>query len=57
MVDKAGFQDHTNYLFINSLKFPDLVEFQTAKLKYKARNKQLPDNIQKHFMDREGAGV
>ena len=56
MVHKAGFQDHTNQLFINSclLKLPDLVEFQTAQLMYKARNKQLPDNIQKLFTDREG---
>ena len=56
MVHMAGFQDHTNQLSINSflLKLPDLVEFQTAQLMYKARNKQLPDDIQKLFTDREG---
>ena len=33
---------------------PDLGEFQTAQLIYKARNEQLRDNIQKLFTDREG---
>ena len=37
------------------LKLTDLVEFQTAKLMFKAKNNILPANIQKKFTQREGS--
>ena len=56
IVHKVGYRDHTNTLFLRSkiLKFIDLVDFKTAQIIYKARNKGLPANIQRLFMDREG---
>jgi hypothetical protein len=55
-VHKVGFYDHTNELFLRSgtMKFVDLVEFKTAQLMFKIRNKILPGNILKMFRDREG---
>ena len=37
------------------LKLPDLVEFQTAQLMFKAKNNKLPANIQKMFTQIEGS--
>ena len=56
IVHKVGYHDHTNALFLksNTLKFLDLVEFKTAQIIYKARNKLLPGNVQIIFKDREG---
>ena len=55
IINNAGYRDHTNILFLNSniVKFVDLIEFNTAQIMYKARNNQLPGNIQKMFSDRE----
>ena len=55
-INKAGYRDHTNPLFIKShmLKFLDLVKFRTAQIMYKARNNLLPKNIQGMFSEREG---
>ena len=56
IINKAGYYDHTNLLFLHSriMKFNDLVEYQVAQIMFKARNKLLPGNIQKLFFDREG---
>ena len=56
IVHKVGFYEHTNDLFLrsNTLKFMDLVEFKTALLMYKVRNKSLPCNILAMFREREG---
>ena len=56
IINNAGYRDHTNMLFLNSnvLKFVDLIKLNTAQIMYKARNNQLPGNIQKMFSDREG---
>ena len=56
IVHKVGFYEHTNNLFLRSctLKLPDLVEFKTAQMMFKARNKLLPANILNMFSDREG---
>lgn len=45
IINKA---DQTNSLFIKTgtLKFIDLVKFQTTLIMYKARNNLLPKNIQ-----------
>ena len=56
IIHNVGYRDHTNSLFLNSnlLKFMDIIEYKTAIIMYKARNKQLPANIQVLFSDREG---
>lgn len=56
IINNAGYRDHTNNLFLkaHALKFMDLIEFRTAQIMYKARNKLLPGNLQKMFLDREG---
>ena len=56
IVHKAGFYDHTNELFLrsNTMKLFDLVEFKTAQLMFKVRNKLLPVNILAMFREREG---
>ena len=56
IINNAGFRDHTNALFIKSkiIKFVDIVEYKTAQIMYKARNNQLPGNIQKLFFERDG---
>ena len=55
IVHKVGFYDHTNELFIrsNTMKLFDLVEFKTAQLMFKVRNKLLPVNILEMFRERE----
>lgn len=52
----VGFRDHTNALFIKSslLKLEDLVKLKSLIILYKARNNQLPSNIQQLFANREG---
>ncbi len=42
------------FLKSHTLKFNDLVEFKTAQIVYKAKNKLLPGNIQQLFTDRHG---
>ncbi len=42
------------FLKSHTLKFNDLVEFKTAQIVYKAKNKLLPGNIQQLFTDRQG---
>ena len=56
IINKAGYYDHTNLLFLHSriIKFNDLVEYQVAQIMFKARNKLLQGNIQKLFFYREG---
>ena len=56
IINNVGYRDHTNILFlrVNALKFRDLVEFKTAQIMYKAKNKLLPGNIQRLFKEREG---
>lgn len=56
IVNNAGYQEHTNSLFLqlNALKFMDMVNFKTAQVMFKARNRLLPVNIQNMFFDREG---
>lgn len=56
IIHKVGFRDHTKPLFYKSklFKFTDTVEYLTLQLMYRARNRQLPHNIQKHFLIREG---
>ena len=56
IIHKVGYYEHTNELFIisNTLKFIDLVEYRTALIMFKARNKILPQNILEMFRDREG---
>lgn len=56
IVHNTGYTDHTNSLFLKSktLKFIDLVDFQTAQIMYKAKNNLLPGNIQKLFFNRDG---
>ncbi len=55
-INKAGYRDHTNPLFIKSrmLKFIDLVKFKTAPVMYKARNNLLPNTIREMFTERDG---
>ena len=56
IVNKVGYYDHTNTLFLKSqvIKFIDLINYRTALFMYKVRNKLLPGNILKLFRDREG---
>lgn len=55
-IHKVGYREHTNPLFLQSklLKFTDIVSYQTALIMYKAKNHQLPKNIQNLFQNREG---
>lgn len=56
LINNAGYRDHTNALFIKmqAIKFQDLVTFKTAQIIYKVRNKMLPKEISKLFIEREG---
>lgn len=49
------YRDHTNELFlkIQVLNFPDLIQFKTAHIIFKARNNLLPNKIKKLFSERE----
>ena len=38
----------------HTLKFTDLVQFETAQIRYRARNNLLPRKLQTLFIDREG---
>ena len=51
-----NYLEHTNPLFIQSilLKFTDIVSYQTSIIMYKAKNRQLPENLQHLFRNREG---
>ena len=55
IINNAGFNDHTNELFLTSkiIKFQDLVKFKTATVMYKAKNKLPPANIQYLFDTKE----
>lgn len=57
IIHKAEYLEHTNRLFLQSklLKLPDLVNFYTAQLLYKASRNVLPDNIQDLFKERRAA--
>lgn len=56
IINKAGYYDHTNKLFLHSkqLKLPDLIEFYTSQLLYKASKSLLPMKIQELFELRVG---
>ncbi len=56
IIHNAEYRDHTNILFLNAnlLKFMDIIEYKIALIMYKARNNQLPGNIQVMFSEREG---
>lgn len=55
-VHNVGYKEYTNPLFLKShiIKFSELVKLKTAQIAYKARNNQLPENIQNMFSDRMG---
>lgn len=55
IIHKVGYLDHTHNLFIQSglLKFDDLVKYSMLVILYKAYNKLLPLNLQKHFSIRD----
>lgn len=55
IIHKVGYQEHTNPLFLKSklLKITDIVQYQTAQIMFKAKNKLLPGNIQQLFKNRE----
>ena len=55
VIHKVGYLDNTHPLFLQSkiMKFTDIVKFQTAQVLYKAKNKKLPNNIQKLFNVRQ----
>lgn len=57
IIHNAGYREHTNSLFLQSeiLKMDDLVKFQTAQILFKAKNKELPGNIQSMFFLKEGS--
>uniref|UniRef100_A0A3B3IP09 Reverse transcriptase domain-containing protein n=1 Tax=Oryzias latipes TaxID=8090 RepID=A0A3B3IP09_ORYLA len=52
IIHKANFRDHTNDLFIKSglLKLKNLIELQTLLVMFKARNRDLPEDLQKLFI-------
>lgn len=52
IINKAGYYDHTNPLFLNShvLKFRDLVYYRTMQIMFKVNNKTLPDSVHKFFI-------
>lgn len=56
VIHKAGYYDHANAIFMQSklLKLYDLAVFYTAQILFKASKRELPMNIQKLFVDREG---
>ena len=56
IIKNVGYRDHTNPLFLELklLKLSDLVEFQIAQIMFKAKNVQLPGNIQILFNERQG---
>ncbi len=56
VINKVGYRDHTHSLFLQSklLKLTDQIEYQTAQIMFKAKNNQLPGNIQGMFSQREG---
>lgn len=56
IVHNIGFREHTSALFFQSitLKFFDLLEFETIQIVYKPKDNLLPGNIQKMFSEREG---
>lgn len=55
IVCNVGYYVHTNYLFLKlqTLKFKDIVDLKTTQIMYKAKNKVLPNNIQKWFKERD----
>nr|XP_049573449.1 uncharacterized protein LOC125966909 [Syngnathus scovelli] len=55
-IHKVNYLEHTNPLFIQSklLKFTDIVSYQTVIIMYRAKAKQLPENIQNLFRNQEG---
>ncbi len=55
IVNKTTYRETTNPLFIKlkALKFNDLVDFKTAQIMYKAKNKLLPSSIQELFKFQE----
>jgi hypothetical protein len=52
-VDKIGYRDHTDPLFVkyNCLKFDDIINLKTLSIIHQARNNVLPRNIQKLFIE------
>lgn len=52
IINKAGFRDHTNPLFVKSglLKLKDIIDLQTLLVMLKARLKSLPGDLQKLFV-------
>jgi len=55
LVCNVGYYEHTNDLFLTlqTLKFEDIVDLKTTQIIYKAKNKVLPNNIQKWFKERD----
>ena len=56
IIANSGYLEHTNQLFIKShtIKLYDLIELRTVQLMYKARNRLLPEQLQKRFQNRDG---
>lgn len=52
IINKAGYRDHTNPLFIRSrlLKLKDIIDLQTLLIMLKARHKILPQDLQDLFV-------
>ncbi len=52
IVDKIGFRDHTDPLFVKykCLKFNDIVNLKTLSIVHQAENNNLPVNVQKLFV-------
>lgn len=50
------YNEHSNHLFLRaaSLKLPDLINFITAQIIYRAKNYSLPNSLQTLFSEREG---
>lgn len=55
IVHNTEYREHTNNLFLKShtLKFPELVNFKTAQIMFKAWKDLLPRNIQRLFNKRD----
>ena len=52
IIHKVQFREHTNSLFIKSglLKLTEIIELQTLQIMFKAKNRVLPENLQKLFV-------
>ena len=56
VIHKAGNRDPSNRFFISAglLKMADIIELQTLKIMFKAKNRSLPEHLQSLFKLEEG---